>query len=99
MNRDAAESVTRDMTMAPLVTIVSPVYNQERHVAGCIESALAQTYPHWEQIVVDDGSTDRTREIVTRYRDQRIRLLALPHRGLDALGASYNAALAAGTGS
>src|SRR5689334_20197904 len=45
-----------------LVSIISPTYNQKMYVGQCIESALAQTYPHWEQIFVDDGSTDGTRE-------------------------------------
>ena len=83
----------------PLVTILSPVYNQERYVAQCIESALAQTYADWEQIFVDDGSTDGTRDVIARYRDPRIRLIALPHRGLGALAESYNAALAVARGS
>jgi glycosyltransferase involved in cell wall biosynthesis len=84
--------------MPALVTIISPTYNQERYVAQCIESALAQTYPHWEQIFVDDGSADRTRDIIAGYDDPRIRLIALPHRGLGALAESYNAALAVARG-
>ncbi|HET7188328.1 MAG TPA: glycosyltransferase family 2 protein, partial [Gemmatimonadaceae bacterium] len=83
----------------PLVTILSPVYNQERYVAQCIESALAQTYTEWEQIFVDDGSTDGTRDVIARYRDPRIQVIALPHRGLGALAESYNAALAVARGS
>ena len=47
--------------MPPLVTIVSPTYNQSRFIGQCIESALAQTYRHWEMVIVDDGSTDETR--------------------------------------
>src|SRR3982750_2697049 len=82
-----------------LVSIISPVYNQERYVAQCIESALGQTYPLWEQVFVDDGSTDGTREVITGYRDPRIRLIALPHRGLASLAESYNAALAVAKGS
>ena len=82
----------------PLVTIISPTYNQERFVGECAESALAQTYSDWEQIFVDDGSTDHTREIIQSYRDPRIRLIALPHRGLNALAMSYNVALAASNG-
>src|SRR4051812_29789799 len=85
--------------MRPLVSIISPVYNQQRYVAQCIESALAQSYSDWEQIFVDDGSTDATRDIIAGYRDPRIRLIALPHRGLGALAESYNAALAVATGS
>ena len=79
----------------PLVTIISPVYDQEQYVARCVESTLAQSYRHWEQVFVDDGSSDRTLEILATYRDPRIRVLTLPHRGLAALAASYNAALAA----
>ena len=82
-----------------LVSIISPTFNQERYVAQCIESALAQTYGNWEQIFVDDGSADRTREIIASYRDPRIRLIALPHRGLGALAESYNEALAVARGS
>lgn len=82
----------------PLVSIISPTYNQERFVAECAESALAQTYPHWEQVFVDDGSSDCTRDVLASYRDPRIRVLSLPHRGLGALAESYNAALAASTG-
>lgn len=83
----------------PLVTILSPVYDQERYVAQCVESALAQTYADWEQIFVDDGSADGTRDVIARYRDPRIRVIALPHRGLAALAESYNVALAVARGS
>lgn len=82
----------------PLVTIVTPSYNQKRYIAECVESVLAQTYPHWEQIVVDDGSTDGTPDVVDAFRDPRIRCIRLPHRGLASLAESYNAALAAGRG-
>lgn len=82
----------------PLVTIITPTYNQQGYVAESIESVLAQSYPHWEQVVVDDGSTDATRDVVASYRDPRIRLLCLPHRGLASLAESYNAALAASRG-
>jgi glycosyltransferase involved in cell wall biosynthesis len=82
----------------PLVTIITPTYNQERFVSACVESALAQRYANWEQIVVDDGSTDGTREVVASYRDPRVRLVALPHRGLGALAETYNAALAVSRG-
>ena len=98
MHRVSLTSPPRRATAPPLVTIVSPVYNQERYVAQCVESALAQSYPHWEQIFVDDGSDDHTLDVITSYTDPRIRVLTLPHRGLEALGESYNAALAASHG-
>ena len=82
----------------PRVTIITPVYNGERFIARCIASALAQTFADWEQIVVDDGSTDRTAEIVHGFNDPRVRWLPLPHRGITALADTYNAALRAARG-
>ncbi|HJZ64168.1 MAG TPA: glycosyltransferase family 2 protein [Candidatus Acidoferrum sp.] len=51
----------------PLVSVVTPVYNGEGYLADCIESVLAQTYPNWEYIIVDNCSTDRTPKIIDRY--------------------------------
>ncbi len=60
---------------APLVTVVTPVYNGERHLGECIESVVAQTYENWEYVVVDNCSTDTTREIAERFAalDSRVR--------------------------
>lgn len=84
--------------MDRLVTIITPSYNHERFIRPCIESVLAQTYQNWRQIVVDDGSSDRTRDIVAGFRDPRISCIPLPHRGLTKLADTYNAALAASDG-
>lgn len=83
---------------SPLVSIVTPCYNQERFISHCIESVRGQSYGNWEQIVVDDGSDDRTAEIVRSYDDPRIRYVRLPHRGLSALGETYNTALSLARG-
>ena len=63
-----------------LVSIITPVYNYERYIAEAIESVLAQTYPNWEMIIVDDRSTDHSQEIVKEYtqKDRRIKLIGLP---------------------
>ena len=65
----------------PLISVVMPVHNRARYVAEAVNSVLAQTYPRFELIIVDDGSTDESPEIVRALaaRDPRIRALFLPH--------------------
>jgi len=63
------------MTEAPKVTVVIPVYNREKYIGDAIDSILAQTFTHFELLVIDDGSTDRTQGVVQSYRDLRIRLV------------------------
>lgn len=53
-----------------LVSIVTPVHNGEAHLAGMLDSVLAQTYPRIEMILADDGSTDRTIEVAESYRER-----------------------------
>ena len=62
---------------AGLVTVVIASHNYAHFIAQTLDSVLAQTYPNWECIVVDDGSTDNTREVVERYTeaDPRIHYL------------------------
>lgn len=57
----------------PMVSIVITVYNAERYIGACIKAALAQTYPDFEVLVVDDGSTDRTAQICRSVADPRFR--------------------------
>ena len=59
-------------TKTPLVSIIIPVYNGENFVREAIDSALAQTYKNIEVIVVNDGSTDKTEEILKSYGDKII---------------------------
>ena len=60
------------MTDKPLVSVIVPVYNGEKYIAETIQSALDQTYKNLEIIVVDDGSTDSTADIVKSFNDERI---------------------------
>jgi glycosyltransferase involved in cell wall biosynthesis len=67
----------------PFVSIVIPSYNARAYVLGAIRSALTQTFSRSEVIVVDDGSTDGTRELLTPYvRDKKIRYVYQENRGL-----------------
>lgn len=69
--------------MAALVSVVVPNYNCGRFLAEALESVLAQTYPAVEVIVVDDGSTDDSAEVLARY-DGRVRVLRQPNQGVSA---------------
>lgn len=66
----------KQAALEPLVSVLTPVYNGEKYLAECIESVLAQTYRNWEYIIVDNRSTDRSREIARAYaeKDCRIRV-------------------------
>jgi glycosyltransferase involved in cell wall biosynthesis len=71
---------SRDDVMArrrePLVSVLTPVFNGATHLRECIESVLAQTYTHWDYVIVDNCSTDHTLDIAQEYaaRDSRIRV-------------------------
>ena len=67
----------------PLVSIVIPTYNYGRYVTQAIDSALSQTYPHIEVIVLDDGSTDDTKARLKPY-EGRISYVYQENRGLSA---------------
>lgn len=68
--------------MPGLVSVIVPCYNRADIVGETIESVLAQSYQLLEIIIVDDGSTDDTREVVTRYSDPRIRYFYKTNGGL-----------------
>ena len=58
-----------------------PAYNADRYIDKAIESLLEQTYPDWELIIVNDGSTDRTAEIALHYTDPRIKVVDQDNAG------------------
>ncbi len=66
--------------MQSLVSILIPCYNAERWIGQAIESALGQTWPNKEVIVVDDGSTDGSLEVIKSFGD-RIKWETGPNRG------------------
>jgi len=81
------------MIERPLVSIITPTYNHEKFIGQCIESVLSQTYTNWEQIIIDDGSSDRTQEIISQYVDKRIRYFRQENKGIWKLAELYNNAL------
>lgn len=77
----------------PLVSILVPNYNYARYIGETLDSAIEQTYPHFEVIVCDDGSKDNSCEIVESYvrKDSRIRLISKKNGGVaNALNVAYN---------
>jgi glycosyltransferase involved in cell wall biosynthesis len=70
---DCAEPIA--VTNAPRVTVLISAYNEERFLAEAIDSVLAQTFPLFEIVVVNDASTDRSGAIAAGYRDPRVRVI------------------------
>src|SRR3712207_1073770 len=69
---------------APAVSILTPAYDVARFVGAAVDSALAQTSPDWEMVVVDDGSVDGTAAVVSARKDPRIRLIRQANAGVSA---------------
>ena len=68
--------------MSALVSVVIPVYNSEIYISDCIDSVLAQTYPHFEIIAIDDGSSDNSLDILKSYqKHQNFKLLQIENSG------------------
>ena len=67
--------------MTPLVSILIPAYNAERWIAETIRSALGQTWPNKEIIVVDDGSADGTLTVVRQFESNEVRVVTQPNQG------------------
>lgn len=65
-----------------MISILTSTYNNEPYIGEYLDSVIAQTYTDWELILIDDGSTDRTKEIVESYNDKRIHYYYKPHTNL-----------------
>lgn len=64
-----------------LISIITPTYNCAKFIGKTIESVLNQTYQNWEMIIVDDASKDNTEEVVSTYKDERIKYIKLEENG------------------
>jgi glycosyltransferase involved in cell wall biosynthesis len=82
--------------MEPLVSIVIPTYNRSGVISQTIDSVLHQTYPRWELLIIDDGSTDNTSALVAAYNDPRIHYFPMEHSGVIGKVRNHGMKMAAG---
>lgn len=70
--------------MKPLISVIIPVYNNEKYLCECLDSIIAQTYRNIQIITVDDGSTDKSGEILDQYavKDKRIEVYHIQNSGV-----------------
>ena len=71
-----------------LFSFITTMYNEEKHLEKSVASVLSQTYPHWELIIVDDGSTDKSPAMAAEYakNDPRIHYIRQEHKGTCSAG-------------
>jgi glycosyltransferase involved in cell wall biosynthesis len=81
--------------VTPLVSILVPCYNAASWLGATLESALTQTWPHCEVIVIDDGSSDQSLRVARSFEERGVRVIAQPNRGASA---ARNAAFAMSRG-
>ena len=69
---------------SPKVSIIIPVYNVEKYLKNCLNSILAQTFTDWEAVCVNDGSPDKSEEILKQYaqKDGRFKVISQNNQGL-----------------
>lgn len=80
------------------VSVITAAYNSEKHIARTIQSVQTQAYQNWEMIIVDDGSTDNTCEIIREFSSSDPRIMLLMHKENQGPGAARTKALRSSTG-
>ncbi len=83
------------MTSLPPISVILPVFNAANTLRSAVESILKQTFHDFEFLIIDDGSTDQSLEILSRIKDARIKILRQKHAGI---AIALNAGLAAAQG-
>lgn len=68
----------------PEISVIIPLYNKEHSISATVYSVLAQTYTNFELIIIDDGSTDKSLDIVSGINDSRIRIISQTNKGVSA---------------
>ena len=89
--------MTKKNIADPYVSVIIPVYNASNYLVACLSSVLAQTFQSFEVICINDGSTDRSLEILQKFRkrDARIQVVQRKHEGVSS---ARNAGLAVARG-
>lgn len=82
-----------DDKVVPVVSIITTAFNQAPFMERCVGSVLAQTFAEWEQIIIDDGSTDGTARLAASFGDARVKCIRQENKGIFRLRESYNLAL------
>jgi glycosyltransferase involved in cell wall biosynthesis len=70
------------MTSTPLISVITVVYNAENLIEKTLRSVLAQTYPNVENLIVDGNSKDNTLQIIQNFKDNRVRIISEPDKGI-----------------
>src|SRR5713101_5158516 len=81
-----------DLQSLPLVSIVTPAFNEEEHLSECIESVLTQTYSNWDYTSVNNCSTDGTLAIAQKYAASDLRIRVITNDTLIPAVANFNMA-------
>lgn len=84
--------------LMPKVSVIIPIYNAEKFISKTIESVIAQTYPDWEIIAVDDGSTDKTPAILNEYKKKLSKKLRIITQKNSGVSIARNTGIAAAEG-
>jgi glycosyltransferase involved in cell wall biosynthesis len=70
------------MNARPMVSIIMPAYNASKTITDSINCVLAQTYEHWELLIINDGSTDNTWKVLTQFDERRIKVFTQVNKGV-----------------
>lgn len=65
-----------------MISVIIPLYNKESAIKKTVESVLNQTYRDFELLIINDGSTDNSLEVLSKFKDQRIRIISKPNGGV-----------------
>lgn len=68
--------------MKPTVSVIIPTYNCQQYIEKALESVINQTYSNWEIIIIDDGSTDQTKDIIKPYLNEKIKYIYQTNQGV-----------------